>query len=137
MYMHVTAAVAWVHCCRTSRGMQGHSSWCCMLLVDHHIGFRLLLLRKVLTCLTLAFHALQGKRMHLATMWLGIIGLAFMAMLLSRHVKGAIMIGELPKLHSKDTLYFFDCTSRSSRKLPQVWESSSCRLQSQLCLECG
>jgi hypothetical protein len=38
--------------------------------------------------------SLQGKRMHMATMWLGISGLAFMAMLLSRHVKGAIMIGE-------------------------------------------
>jgi xanthine/uracil/vitamin C permease (AzgA family) len=32
--------------------------------------------------------------MHLATMWLGISGLALMAMLLARHVKGAIMIGE-------------------------------------------
>jgi xanthine/uracil/vitamin C permease (AzgA family) len=31
--------------------------------------------------------------MHLATMWLGICGLAFMVMLTSRHVKGAIMYG--------------------------------------------
>jgi hypothetical protein len=37
---------------------------------------------------------LQGKRMHLATMWLGICGLALMAMLMLRRVKGAIMVGE-------------------------------------------
>jgi xanthine/uracil/vitamin C permease (AzgA family) len=32
--------------------------------------------------------------MHLATMWLGICGLAIMAMLMARRVKGAIMVGE-------------------------------------------
>jgi hypothetical protein len=41
---------------------------------------------------------LQGDRMHLATMWLGISGLALMAMLLARHVKGAIMIGGWKRL---------------------------------------
>eukprot|EP00882_Tetradesmus_deserticola_P014537 GHRQ01015460.1.p1 GENE.GHRQ01015460.1~~GHRQ01015460.1.p1 ORF type:complete len:355 (+),score=124.76 GHRQ01015460.1:692-1756(+) len=33
--------------------------------------------------------------MHLATMWLGICGLALMAMLMTRRVKGAIMVGIL------------------------------------------
>jgi xanthine/uracil/vitamin C permease (AzgA family) len=51
-----------------------------------------------------AFTSLQGKRMHLATMWLGISGLAFMAMLLSRHVKGAIMIGE-QQSNSEDAMH--------------------------------
>lgn len=37
----------------------------------------------------------QGKRMHLATMWLGISGLAIMVLLMARKVKGAIMVGIL------------------------------------------
>ncbi|WIA38688.1 hypothetical protein OEZ86_001993 [Tetradesmus obliquus] len=37
----------------------------------------------------------KGKRMHLATMWLGICGLAFMVLLTGRRVKGAIMYGIL------------------------------------------
>ncbi|WIA36283.1 hypothetical protein OEZ86_007609 [Tetradesmus obliquus] len=37
----------------------------------------------------------KGKRMHLATMWLGICGLTIMAMLMARRVKGAIMVGIL------------------------------------------
>lgn len=41
------------------------------------------------------FSALQGKRMHLATMWLGIAGLGLMALLMAKRVKGAIMIGIL------------------------------------------
>jgi hypothetical protein len=36
---------------------------------------------------------LQGKRMHLATLWLGICGLALMTMLASRKIKGSIMYG--------------------------------------------
>lgn len=48
-----------------------------------------------LTCSACACPCLQGKRMHLATLWLGICGLALMAMLMARHVKGAIMAGEL------------------------------------------
>jgi xanthine/uracil/vitamin C permease (AzgA family) len=35
----------------------------------------------------------QGKRMHLATLWLGICGLALMTMLAARKVKGSIMYG--------------------------------------------
>eukprot|EP00878_Enallax_costatus_P028682 GHUV01031005.1.p1 GENE.GHUV01031005.1~~GHUV01031005.1.p1 ORF type:complete len:100 (-),score=15.55 GHUV01031005.1:527-826(-) len=39
--------------------------------------------------------SLQGKRMHLATLWLGIAGITIMAMLMARKVKGAIMMGIL------------------------------------------
>lgn len=48
----------------------------------------------------LALHLPQGKRMHLATMWLGICGLTIMAMLMARRVKGAIMVGECPRCKS-------------------------------------
>eukprot|EP00879_Flechtneria_rotunda_P028146 GHRR01030225.1.p1 GENE.GHRR01030225.1~~GHRR01030225.1.p1 ORF type:complete len:225 (+),score=33.25 GHRR01030225.1:721-1395(+) len=40
-------------------------------------------------------YSCQGKRMHLPTMWLGICGLAVMALLMARRIKGSIMVGIL------------------------------------------
>eukprot|EP00775_Hariotina_reticulata_P005975 gene5975-6214_t len=37
--------------------------------------------------------ATLGKRLHLATLWLGVVGLLVMVMLMARKVKGAIMFG--------------------------------------------
>jgi AGZA family xanthine/uracil permease-like MFS transporter len=37
----------------------------------------------------------QGKRLHLATLWLGVVGLLVMVMLMARRSKGAIMFGIL------------------------------------------
>lgn len=37
--------------------------------------------------------ALQGKRLHSPTLWLGAAGLGFMAVLMAKRVKGALMLG--------------------------------------------
>jgi AGZA family xanthine/uracil permease-like MFS transporter len=36
---------------------------------------------------------LQGKRLHSPTLWLGAAGLGFMAVLMAKRVKGALMLG--------------------------------------------
>jgi hypothetical protein len=59
---------------------------------------------------------LQGKRMHLATMWLGICGLAFMTMLTARRVKGAIMYGA-----SRGWPCYSSPILRSNTKFRCVW----------------
>lgn len=38
---------------------------------------------------------LQTKRLHLASLWLGVAGLALMVLLMGRRVKGSILIGIL------------------------------------------
>jgi xanthine/uracil/vitamin C permease (AzgA family) len=37
--------------------------------------------------------SLQGKRLHSPTLWLGAAGLGFMAVLMAKRVKGALMLG--------------------------------------------
>lgn len=72
---------------------------------------------------------LQSKRLHSASLWLGVSGLALMVLLMGRRVKGSIMVGILfvtfiSWIPNHAATYFGEASQLKGEHEQLLWESA-------------